>query len=192
MKKILFLLLVFYTSFQLSAQDIIAYTKDGKKILLKDDGTWELIETDYISYWQVETLIDPLDGSKSFHFMIEAFVVQNGYGNVISLVVRYTKNKTTLYEKWELYVYWNKYLGKKPITVSYRIEQEKEIKISWYLSSDHKATFFPSNVKDLLRSLFNKEKLVVKVTPTDYNPITATFNISSLKQEIEKQNIFLQ
>jgi len=88
--------------------DQLATTQDGRTVLLKDDGTWEYVDTEHQqtgSKWQVSEEINPVDDSKTITFILVANEGKGTYGDPIGLILRYMSRET------QVYIAWSSYLG---------------------------------------------------------------------------------
>jgi len=87
MKKFLSFALLFLCIYLYSDQT--TYTMDGRKVLLKDNGTWEYVQ-EKLNKWDVTDKIDPLDDSRVLVFLLQADTGKGTYGDPVYLIIRYT------------------------------------------------------------------------------------------------------
>lgn len=168
--------------------DQTATTEDGRKVLLKDDGTWEYAEIGKITKaegkWIIDEKINPIDDSKQITFMITADQGKGIYGDPIGLVLRYMSNET------DIYIIWNSYLGSEAYVLT-RFGDEAASTIKWPLSTDHQATFYILNPSWFVKKLTEVDRFIAQVTPYSENPITAIFDVRGLKEAIIPYNDIL-
>lgn len=102
---------------------------------------------------------------------------------VIGQDVRPTLTLRCLENKSDVVINWDTFLGSDDIGVTYRIDKKSAITDSFLISTNNHASFASSPVA-FMKSLFNHEKLVVRLTPYDANPVTATFRVSCVENAI--------
>lgn len=95
------------------------------------------------------------------------------------ITVRCTENKTDV-----IVNYPDIFLSNRNISVEYRLDKDKSQKSNWTPSSNYQAMFIPKPIS-FIQSMFDKERLTIRVTPYGKSPIISTFNISGLKDSIE-------
>lgn len=152
----------------IKAGDAVA---SSKKIVLKEQSAWSssvdksaIDDSELVNLW--------VDANESIEGNISIELVKP------RLVVRCMENKTSLI------VLWNRYLGLNSTEVTIRVDSEKAQTSSWLISTANDAVFSQKPIS-LAKSLFGKKKLLVKITPYGSNPITVTFNLAGLEQEIK-------
>ncbi|HDR0641597.1 type VI secretion system-associated protein TagO [Pasteurella multocida] len=109
---------------------------------------------------------------------LEAFNV-HGRSVRASMMIRCKDNKT------EMFIHYpGIYLDNDYVRVEYRLDKDKSIKATWNTSTDYEATFVKKPLS-VIKSMFDKDRMLVKVSPYSKSPITLPFNISGLKESIE-------
>ena len=138
-----------------------AVTETGKKVLLKDDGTWEYLPKEEVldnNKWGVSEKINPVDDSKTILFILKADEGEGIYGNPVYLILRYKSGETVAY------INWNSYLGSEVFVLT-RLGNKDATKNQWYSSNDSKASFYPWNNIIFIQALMSVDRLVAQVTP---------------------------
>lgn len=115
--------------------------------------------------------------------MLEADSGTNEYGDHPTLIIRSDGDVL------ELYVIWDTYLGNdtddyklKPKYITTRIDTDEPTTELWSISTTDKASFCPDDeVLELVRRLGESIKFLVRWTSYGANPITAIFDVRSLK-----------
>jgi hypothetical protein len=182
-----YLLFLFFLFPPLIFADQITYTASGKKVLLKDDGTWTYF-SESINKWSVNDTKDPLDDSQVIYCVLLADSGEGTYHDPVTLVVRITRqNNETVYE---IYINWNSYLADSNQEVFFRFDDGEALKEDSLKSTNSKATFF-RNPKDIIQKLVNSSRFVARTTPYSESPITAVFDVSGLKEILAKYPIKL-
>jgi type VI secretion system protein VasI len=131
--------------------------------------------------WQVQTEQSPIDDSKNVYLSLTA----ND-----SIVRRYGKNLTpTLHfrckeKKTEGYINFDTFLGSDSTQVTTRLDKDKAKTSSWGISTDHNAAFIPQAVP-FIKSLLDKEALLVQLTPYSENTIMTSFDIRGLAASVK-------
>jgi hypothetical protein len=109
-----------------------------------------------------------------------SFYISSNESDNIDLSIRCQENET------ELYIDWDNFLSTSSINMLTRIDkQPADDNLWWNTSSDYKAVFYPGNDIEFIKSLFNHDVLLAKITPHGDNPITVTFDITELSPIIE-------
>lgn len=123
--------------------------------------------------WQVHSSKDPLLDTP---LTVASLSSEDTVGLAsASFIVRCQKNKT------EAYIVWQAYLGLETIEVTRRLDSAPARTDVWSLSTDGKATLYPSDVRRFLRSLEAVRSLLVRVTPYREAPIRARFLLSGIR-----------
>lgn len=132
--------------------------------------------------WHVQTKISPVDDSKNVTLVLEAnekIPGKLGVREVMPyLFIRCSENKT------DAYIAWKRYLGISSTKVLTRIDKRKAVNSTWTLSTDNEATFARKAIS-FAKSLFDRDKLLVQVTPYGSSPVMTTFNVSGLRDSIK-------
>jgi type VI secretion system protein VasI len=124
--------------------------------------------------WRVSVDTNPIDDSKTVVLALTAETGVSAYGDPIALILRCKSNQT------EVYINWNNYLGSEAAVTS-RIGDAAAQTRLWSLSTDSKATFYPSGDISFIKSLMGVDQFVAQVTPYSESPVTAVFNTSGLE-----------
>jgi hypothetical protein len=127
--------------------------------------------------WRIDSRIDPLDDTKTVTLWLAANRDLSSRSDVTNLVFRCKSNTT------EAYIDWGEYLGREAV-VAIRFDKGAVRRSSWSVSSDKKASFYPSNDIEFITSLTEVDRLVAQVTPYGGNPITAVFDVSGLSASL--------
>jgi hypothetical protein len=85
----------------------------------------------------------------------------------------------------ESWVSWDSFVGNNGAVVTSRLDQAEPVSFPWRPSRDGVATFYPRNANVFLKTLQGAEQVVMRVTPYDDNPVTATFDLSQLQSVID-------
>ena len=136
------------------------------------------------SKWIFDQNVDPLTDNKKYFFMLKADSGKNNYGDLPVLVIRQDGDEL------ELYINWHTYLGNDTDDYKYeakyittRVDQDEPINLLWDNSTDSKASFCPYKyTRELVQRLGHASQFVVRCTPYGDSPITAVFDVRSLKE----------
>lgn len=177
--------------------DTYAITDEGKKVLLKEDGTWEYVQeavsdedespsdvrklsdTTYISSnWTAVLSKDTMTDARKIRLYSHAIEGRNSWRDNISFVMRWNGGKT------DVYANWREYLGMDDIRVTYRIGTSPAQTATWSISTDNKACFFRGNEEELIRQLIQEEQFAIRLTPYGENTKTAVFSLLGLRELI--------
>ena len=134
------------------------------------------------SRWRVTTSSNPIDDSPIVVLATDSISGRNARGESISFVARCRSNTTEAYVVWNDYLADDSPLGRgswKHVTV--RIGDAPASQERWDTSTDHQATFAPGWAGNLLKRMMGEERLVVRTTPYNENPITAVFDIRGME-----------
>ncbi|WP_340619403.1 type VI secretion system-associated protein TagO [Xenorhabdus siamensis] len=143
----------------------------GKKTVNKDKSEWN-ISQEKSEIDDSQTIILRVEAERSIYTDL-----LGRYTPVLGIVCQ--NNKT------ELYINWNAYLGIDSTKVITRVDKEKKNNKWWNISTNNKASFYPTDGKiAFIKSLLGKNKLFVQVTPYGENTINTAFNITGLSDEI--------
>lgn len=195
MRRLSIFCLMIFAIFPLASQgtDLVAELKKASEISIETDRLEaydEILEKYGIKtvnkeidtgYWVVDVSINPIDDSQEIEFFLSATSGNGVYGDRIYLIIRYRGGKS------ELYINWNSYLGSEAI-VTMRVGTKEATSSEWMLSTDKKATFYPGDVKALIKEIISVNKLVFQCTPYSENPITVIFDVDGLENAILKYN----
>lgn len=135
--------------------------------------------------WLITDNTNPVDDSKTRRATLIADQGTSSMGDPVSLTIRCQSNKT------EMFVNWNDYLGDdshdvyddwKRVTV--RVGEAKAIDQRWSISTDSKATFAPGSAVNLIKQMVKADRLVLRTTPYNENPVTAVFLLKGIEGAI--------
>lgn len=135
--------------------------------------------------WRVDRSINPLDDTPTIVLSLDADAGRSSYDRPITFIAR-CKSDTT-----EAYVVWNDYLGDDSSSVyedwkyvDVRIGERPSVRQRWGVSTDKQATFAPSWAGTLLKEMLTADRLVLRTTPYNENPITAVFDTSGMRTHL--------
>lgn len=126
------------------------------------------------SKWTAVAGKNPVDDSPTMTLLLVADSGVSRLGSPVALVLRCQSRKL------EAYVNWNSYLGMDDASVTDRIGAAPARTRDWSLSTDKEASFYPGDVRALVRDLSGSPRYVAVVTPYNENPITAIFTTAGL------------
>ena len=167
-------------STRLALYDAIVRSLDS----VNPDQTSESPSIQTSSKWIFDQNVDPLTDNKKYFFMLKADSGKNNYGDLPVLVIRQDGDEL------ELYINWHTYLGNDTDDQKYeakyittRVDQDEPINLLWDNSTDSKASFCPYKyTRELVQRLGHASQFVVRCTPYGDSPITAVFDVRSLKE----------
>ncbi len=167
-------------STRLALYDAIVRSLDS----VNPDQTSESPSIQTSSKWIFDQNVDPLTDNKKYFFMLKADSGKNNYGDLPVLVIRQDGDEL------ELYINWHTYLGNDTDDYKYeakyittRVDQDEPINLLWDNSTDSKASFCPYKyTRELVQRLGHASQFVVRCTPYGDSPITAVFDVRSLKE----------
>ncbi len=132
--------------------------------------------------WRLRTENNPIDDKRTATLSLAAETGTSRSGDLVTFIARCESNTT------EAYVVWGDFLGddsgdvdaewKRVIVRVGAVEVREE---RWGVSTDRDATFAPAWAGNLLKELFNQERLVLQAIPYGENPNTAIFEVSGLR-----------
>lgn len=132
------------------------------------------------SGWQTSVDSDPITDKKIVTMVKLSSKGSNVYDKKIRLIVRCTQDASP-----EVYVSWGDYLGENSLVIS-RIDKKKPIEQYWGISSDHTASFYPSEQTGKLISDFMKyNTYAVRTEPYNASPVTAVFSLTGFTKTIK-------
>lgn len=135
--------------------------------------------------WIINEDTNPVDDSKTRRATLIADEGSSSMGDSVSLTIRCMSNKT------ELFVNWNDFLGDDSHdvyndwkNVIVRVGENKAQQQRWDISTDSKATFAPGSPIDLIKRMLKAERLVLRTTPYNENPVTAVFMLKGMENAV--------
>jgi len=137
-----------------------------------------------VSKWIFDQKVDPLTDNKKYFFILQADSGKNDYGELPVLVIRQDGDEL------ELFINWHTYLGNDTDDYKYeskyittRVDQDQPATLLWDNSTDSKASFCPYKyTSGLVQRLGSASQFVARCTPYGDSPITAIFDVRSLKE----------
>jgi hypothetical protein len=140
-------------------------------------------KVDYVNGagWLVQTDVSPIDDSKTIYIRRRAYdSYLDDYGREVTpeLTLRCKENKT------EVMINWNMYLGLNRTNITVRLDDKPAQTKGWTISTDNKASFAPSPI-GFIKSMLDRAKMVVRITPYGSNTKTVEFGVNGLKEEIK-------
>lgn len=156
---------------QQTVLDNIAKLKDQSHKIESTKVDWHLVEEQ-----------SPVDDSKTVMLAVKSLnVIADDLGrkkNRAHLVLRCEENKTELYANFKLF------LGMEGISVLHRIDKQKAVTSQWSGGTANDTAFHKQPIP-FIKALFDKEQLLLKVTPYSKDSQTVTFNVRGLKESIK-------
>ncbi|WP_439412327.1 type VI secretion system-associated protein TagO [Enterobacter ludwigii] len=132
--------------------------------------------------WQTSIDTSPIDDSTNVIIAVDADEpFTNPYGEMTTpkLYISCQEKKT------EAYIDWGVYLGLDETTMIHRIDKQKAINKSWYISTGTTAVFYRGNTVGFIKGLSAGDMLYAKITPYSENPVSATFNLGGLSEALK-------
>lgn len=130
--------------------------------------------------WAIKFSRSAMDDSKIVQMSVESLENFEYLGkNRATLYIRCSENKTDLFID-----YPHLFLSSNPIKLEYRLDKEKSQQITWPVSTDYHAVFANNSIK-FVKSMFDKERMLVRLVPHGHTPVSVSFNISGLKDASE-------
>lgn len=132
--------------------------------------------------WIVKEEFSKLDNTKKVIFInnsINKLPNQIGILETGSLIIR-CDNKNT-----EVFITWPSYLGNEAINIEYKIGDGKITKSKWNNSVDGKAVFVDEPF-GLINGLFDKDNLVIRLSPYGRNSEELEFNLNGINDLLGK------
>lgn len=132
-----------------------------------------------VGQWFVYENIDSLTEEPVYHATVSATSGKSKWGKPFSLSVRCEASKT------EVWINWKEYLGDDSHDVyedwkwvSTRIGKAPIKKRKWSISTDKKASFYPSAGYKFAKQMVGQAELVAETIPYNENVHTAVFDIT--------------
>ena len=140
------------------------------------------------SPWEVDEEISKLTDQKTVILSVKSDDAVNcgwNRGDRITLVVRCMEGKTVLYFSTGCHMTSSEYNNYGHIT--YRLDDEKAATVNGKASTDSKALGLWNAASSLpvIKRMFGKSKMIVRMMPYGESAFTATFNISKLDETIK-------
>lgn len=129
--------------------------------------------------WVIKADSNPLDDTRTVTALLPASDGRAGRSGVpVTLVLRCMGGET------DAFIVWNDFLGTQGVEVTTRIGTEASETLSWSLSSDSSATFYPRDEQAFLIRLTAAERLVAQTTPYNESPNTVTFPLDGASEAV--------
>lgn len=131
--------------------------------------------------WTMDFSREAMSDNPKISMKVQSLEPYELYGKSVraNLYIRCQDNTTDLYITYD-----GIYLHSNRLKVEYRLDQEKSVKTTWDVSTDYQGTF-ARNAIPVIKSMFDKDRMLVRVTPYSKSPMTSKFNISGLRESIE-------
>jgi type VI secretion system protein VasI len=130
--------------------------------------------------WSIKAKEDPIDDSQIIQLQLESDSGRARFGKKPMLIV-YCQSKAPYLAIW-----WHDYIGLDNSQVTTRIDREKPTTMSWPISNTGDATLLQEPaLAGFVQRLLNGEQLAVEVAPVSSPRITATFDITGLRDAIK-------
>lgn len=135
------------------------------------------------SQWSLRIDQSKFKDTKDVYLSVEANdSVRIGPYDIVkpTLWVRCMENTTSIF------IVYNHFLGSDGIKIEYRIDRERALEDLWYISTDHNSVgLWRGNTSlPFIRRLLGKSTLLVRLTPFSESPVTVSFTVSGLREEI--------
>jgi type VI secretion system protein VasI len=132
--------------------------------------------------WRVSHDISEIAGTKDVYLSVEGTTIRGKFGQHFrpSLWLRCAEKETNVL------IEWGQYLGLDRARLEWRIDEEGPRTDAWHISSDREAVGLWSGGTAIpfIRTLIDKSKLAVRITPYGESPVTTTFPISGLRAAV--------
>jgi hypothetical protein len=185
--------------------DMVAMVNSETWALLHADGTWEsatfeqaidllgqvpggIVASNASSQtqsknWDYKTGVDPITDVRWHLFLTEAVSGGNRYGEKPCLRIYITEAGAVWVSIW-----WGEYLGsRKDPRVTWRMDRDAPcFNDIWQNSSDEKTTFVANGYdENMVKRFVNAETFIAQTTPYSSNTMTATFDVTGVRQFIK-------
>ncbi len=134
-----------------------------------------------IGHWSVRTENSKFTDTKTIYIHTNALEeIHDRYNNQVTpyLFFRCEDNKTEAFIGWEMFI------GTGSTNVTYRIDKEKVKNVTWNTSTDNKAVFISKPI-NFIKSLMDKQNLIVEIIPYGENRRMVEFNVTGLREAIQ-------
>lgn len=133
--------------------------------------------------WQVTKKKSPIDDSTTYIVTREAEERVGIAHDHPKLVIRRDEDAS------DVYIVWPCQLASSKIPVTIRFDSHEAITEEWTTSTTGKSAFSPFVFGELLNSLLNSKRLVVRLTPYGKSPETVTFDLSGLADVFDEDMV---
>ena len=125
-------------------------------------------------HWNVTQEVSPIDDSRNVYMRLEAEAEGYTAKSRPALMVRCTEGEINVFISFDSRLSY----GDDKIEVLSRFDRQPAKKNDWGLSTDRKAIFTPHSAAFWALKIERAQKLFVRLTPSEKNPISATFNLA--------------
>jgi type VI secretion system protein VasI len=140
----------------------------------------EPVPAEGIGTWQVTRRNNPIDDTETVSMVVESTLGHSAFGKKPVLGIQCKSGQT------QLVVIWYDYIAADRPDVVTRIGPGRAEKVSWYKSNTNNATILPSTTfASFVRRMLDAATMVAQVTPYSEPTITATFEITGLREAIK-------
>lgn len=136
------------------------------------------------SPWSVASRQSKIDDSTNVYVSTEA---RGTIPGTIGVPVRPTLWISCRENTTRLYVAWDRFVTTQDTVVTYRIDSQPARKRRWNMSTDHESTGLWSGGAAIpfVKSLFDTNQVLFRVTPHGDSAVTATFDTDGLAEKIK-------
>ncbi len=163
-------------------ETIAATSNDDLRLMLYDEVVRSLFgfvaaepASERYTQWHVSSDSDPITDEAVVVFVTQSETGGRSYLDPPGLVIRQRGSRT------EVYVNFRNYFSDDDTRVTYRVDEDRPATGRWNLSTDNTALFLPTDALAFVNRLLDAGRLVVRATPYNESPITATFNLRGLR-----------
>lgn len=138
--------------------------------------------------WNTEKTISPMDDSQTIFMYINAESPISAWVNETvtpQLVLRFKEGKFSAYLKLNVLT---KVESNDERTITLRFDSKKAFDVKSSLSTNRKSVFF-EDPRDIAKRIYESDKLTIRFTPFNSNPVTTTFDLTGFR---ESSNELLQ
>lgn len=125
--------------------------------------------------WNIDIKIDPITDNVIFLYSVRSEITSNNQ-KPATLVIRTRDGEP------EVFVYWGEEIGTTN-TVLVRYDKRPSYRDYWNVSTDRKASF-NKDPQRFLSEMLSSASIILRVSPVDSIPLTATFDVSGLQNAI--------
>jgi len=131
--------------------------------------------------WKIKITTSPIDDSQIVIGSLDADTpIHTDFGeSTPSLILRYKEGTV------DAYISFDVFLGSEHIPATVRFGKESAVDQDWSISTDSKAAFFKDNVDAFMSHLARVDAFLIRITPYQESPVTASFSISGIGKVID-------
>ncbi|KER01734.1 type VI secretion system-associated protein TagO [Photorhabdus temperata] len=146
------------------------------------EGVQEGNPTGNVGNWKIEKSRSPIDDS----WNVYVFLASNEPIKTMFREITYPHLSAFCREgKTELFVDWSTYLGINETQMLQRIDSEKAVNKTFYISTDNKGVFYQGSVIPVIKKLMKSKRLYLQIVPYSDNSVNATFDLDGLSEAIK-------